>query len=96
MILSTITGDTILDILRSESLLSLIVLLPSFLLGIVIGFIAINLLAFITPPIRQVFEQESTETGRQGFSEATKGLTQIALILILITLAGSMLYVRYK
>ena len=96
MILSTTTGDTIFDILRSGSLLSLIVLLPSLLLGIVLGFIAINLLAFITPSLRQVFELESTETGRQGFSEATRGLTQIALMMILITLAGSILYVRYK
>ena len=96
MILCAITGDTILDMVRSSSPMSLVVIVPSLLLGIVVGFIAINLFSFIIPPFREIFERESTETGRQGFCEATKGLTKVALILLLLTLAGSIIHVRYE
>jgi hypothetical protein len=60
----------------------------------VLGFIAINCLASVAPPLRRIFEEEDSETGRPDFSKAMWGLAKASIILGIVTLIGSLLFLQ--
>ena len=90
-IVAAIRGATFREAFGSRSLLPLLVALPSVPLGFVLGFIGVNALAYFTP-LRRVFERERAETGRHSFAAAMSGLAKFALVLLLLTLVGSVAF----
>lgn len=93
-VLSKINGSSIKELIQTETLWPLVVFLPGFLFGIVVGLIFINCLAFITPPLRRIFQAEVSETGRHSFSKAMSGLFKAAAILGVITIIGTLIFLH--
>ena len=96
VILSKIDGSSIRDLLQRDTLLPLIIILPGLLFGKTIGLITMNLIAYVTPPLRQIFEAEVAETGRRDFSKAMSDLSRISLLLALITFIGAIIFLQFK
>ena len=85
-LISVYYNTSVLNLLSSHELSLLIVVLPGFILGKSLGLIAINLISYVTPVTRNIFEKESNETDRHNFLEATLGLVKFALFLFVIEL----------
>jgi len=94
-IVAIIRGASILQLLRTDTLWPLAVILPSFLFGHTVGLITMNVLAFITP-LRHVFNRECTETGRHSFASATTGLSRWGLVLLSLTVAGCVVFILFS
>ncbi len=94
VILSKINGSSIRALLQTETLWPLAVFLPGFFFGKVLGLIVINCLAFITPPLRRIFEEEVSKTGRHSFSKAMLDLSKAAILLGIITIIGSVIFLH--
>ena len=73
----------------------LAVFLPSMFLGFTLGLIALNLIAFATPPLRGAFDRECQQTGRHSFASATLTLSGLAIVLLLLTLVGSAAFLHF-
>lgn len=93
-VLAQINGSSIKALLQKDSYWILAVFIPGLLFGKVLGLITINFLAFVTPPLRRIFEEEVSETGRHGFLQAMKGLGKAALLLGVITLIGTIIFLK--
>ncbi len=91
-ILAALRGISFRRAFGSDSLLPLLAALPALMLGFVVGFMAVNALAYLTP-LRSVFERECRETGRHGFAAAMKWLGKIGAVFLFLTFAGSMLFI---
>lgn len=96
VILAKINGSSIRSLLQTDTLWPLAVFLPGFFFGKVLGLIAANLIAYLTPPIRRIFEDEVAETGRHSFSLAMSGLIKALIILGLVTVIGAFVFLRFK
>ena len=94
MIVGMIRGATIRQLLQTDSLWPLAMVLPAFCFGHALGLIAMNLIAYFTP-LRRIFEQECRETGRHGFATATFGLAWVALGLLLVTVVGAVVFLSF-
>jgi hypothetical protein len=92
IILSKIHGSGIKELFRTETLWPLVVFFPGFLFGKVLGLIIINFLAFITPPLHRIFEDEVSKTGRHSFSKAMLSLTKAAILLGIVTVIGAVIF----
>jgi hypothetical protein len=84
MHVAAICGVTLRELLRTDTLWPLAIVLPAFLFGKVLGLIAMNLIGYFTP-LRRVFERECRDTGRQDFAAATSGLLWVGLALFGLT-----------
>ena len=95
-ILSRIKGSSIKSLLQTDSLWPLTVILPGLLFGKVLGLIIINLIAFLTPSLRRIFEEEVSETGRHGFTKAMRDLSRVLALLGIVTLIGAILFLQFR
>src|SRR4051812_1040494 len=94
-IVALIRGGSILQLLRTDTLWPLAIMLPSFLFGHIVGLIAMNALVFITP-LRRAFDRECADTGRHGFASATKGLSWWGFMLLSLTVAGCGVFILFS
>lgn len=94
VILANSNGSSIKGLFQTNSLWPLAVFFPGLLFGKVLGFIAINCLAYVTPPLRRIFEEEVSETGRPDFSKTMWGLAKASIILGIVTLIGSLVFLQ--
>jgi hypothetical protein len=92
LVLSKIHGSGIKGLLQTETLWPLVIFLPGFLFGKVLGLITINCLAFITPPLRRIFEDEVSETGRHSFAKAMLDLVRAAILFGIVTFIGAIIF----
>lgn len=88
-ILAVISSIPVGELLRTDSLWPLVVLLPALFFGKVLGLMILNLVAFAIPAARKVFNTEASQTGRQSFRKAMKDLSIFAFITGLVTLLGA-------
>jgi hypothetical protein len=93
-ILSKINDSSIKGLLKTESLWPIVVFIPGFFFGKVLGLIIINCLAFVIPPLRRIFEEEVTQVGRHSFSKAILGLVKMSILLGIITIIGSVIFLH--
>ncbi len=90
--LSKISGLSYKELFSFDDLWPLVVFLPGFFFGLILGFISTNCLSFLVPPIRRVFESEISQTGRPGFGKAVKDLSKVLAVLGVVTIIGSLLF----
>ena len=90
-VVASMRGVPAMDILKTDTLWPLCILLPAFFLGKTLGLIALNVFARITP-MGRVFDRESAQTGRHGFAKATGGLSRLALVNLLVTTLSCGIY----
>jgi hypothetical protein len=95
-ILAATSGGSISGLLRTESLWPLVVILPAVMFGKVLGLMASNLIALCIPAFRRAFEDEEAQTGRRGFAKPMEGLARAAVVLAIVTVLGSLLFLRYR
>jgi hypothetical protein len=93
-IVARIRGGSITQLLRTDTLWPLAIILPALLFGKVVGLISMNLIAYFSP-LRRVFERECEGTSRHSFAAATAGLARFALGLFLLTVAGAVVFVLF-
>lgn len=86
-IAAAIRGINIRQLLTTDTLWPLAIVLPAFFFGKVLGLITMNLIGYFTP-LRHTFERERRETGRHGFATAMTDLVRIVLVLFVLTVAG--------
>jgi hypothetical protein len=96
LILSKISGSSIKSLLQTDTLWPLAVFLPGFFFGKVLGLITANLISYSIPPIRRIFENEVSKTGRHNFSLAMAGLLKALIVLGVITAIGAFTFLRFK
>ncbi len=94
--LAKLSGSNLGTLLHTDSLWPLSVIVPGLILGKVLGLMAVNLIAFCTPPLRRVFEEEEVQTGRHGFGKAMSNLAKVAVLFALITALGAAIFLRYR
>jgi hypothetical protein len=94
-LIAEIRHSTILHILKTDSLWPLAIFLPGFIFGKIVGLIASNFICYFTPPLRQIFENESKTVGRRDFSSSMKGLYLCASVTGAFTILGSTLYLVF-
>jgi hypothetical protein len=94
MVTAAIRGSTIRQLLRTDTLWPLAIVLPALAFGKVLGLISTNLIAYLTP-LRRVFEQECRDTGRRDFATATFGLVRVALVLFVLTVVGAAVFLLF-
>jgi heme/copper-type cytochrome/quinol oxidase subunit 1 len=94
-IAAAIRGSTIMQLLRTDTLWPLAIILPSFLFGKVLGLMAMNLIGYFTP-LRRVFERECLDTGRNLFATVTAGLVRVALVLFVLAAVGTVVFLSYS
>jgi hypothetical protein len=94
MIAAIIQDSTIRELLQMRTLWPLAIILPALALGKVLGLILMNVVAYFTP-LRRVFDQECSDSGRHDFASATLGLTRVALVLLALTVAGVTVFVLF-
>jgi hypothetical protein len=94
--ISKIQGSSIKVLLQTETLWPLAIILPGLIFGKVIGLMAINLIAFLAPPLRRIFESEVSETGRHDFSKAMLDLSRISILFAVITFIGAIMFLQYN
>jgi hypothetical protein len=95
MIVATIRGASIKQIIQTDSLWPLAIILPALIFGKVLGLISINLVVYFTP-LGRVFEQECRDTGRQDFRTATFFLVRTAFVLLVVTIVGAALFLSFS
>ncbi|RBP42316.1 hypothetical protein DES53_10620 [Roseimicrobium gellanilyticum] len=84
-------GVSAQQILKTDTLWPLWIMFPSFVMGVFLGLIGMNLLARLTP-LGRVFDRECAQTGRHGFAQATLQLTWGALGALLLTALSCAIY----
>ena len=94
--LAKIENSSIKGLLQTNNLWPLAIILPCFFFGKILGLMAINGIAYLIPPLRNVFEREVAETGRNDFLQAMKGLSIALAISLIITVLGAILFLQYK
>jgi len=94
MIVASIRGSTVAQLLRTHTLWPLAIILPALAFGKVLGLITINLVAYVTP-LRRMFEKEGRGTGRHGFASATFGLARVAFVLLVLTALGAVVFLSF-
>ena len=95
-ILAAITFQDVRSLLATDSLLILIYMLPAWYFGYIVGLMSINLVALSMPPIRNIFDKESSETGRHGFYQAIRGLSAFAIGSAAVTFVGAAVYIVFQ
>jgi hypothetical protein len=68
---------------------SLLLLLPLFFASLPIGMILANLIAWLIPSARRIFDREAEGVAGASFTEAISGLWKVALVLVPICLVLS-------
>jgi hypothetical protein len=96
VMLSKINGSSIKSLLQTDTLWPLVLLLPGFFFGKVLGLITANLIAYSIPPIRRIFEDEASGTGRNNFSLAMVGLLKALIISGFTTVIAAFAFLRFK
>jgi len=94
-IVASIRASTVTELLKTETLWPLAIVLPALMFGKALGLIGMNLLAYFTP-LRAVFERECKDTGRHDFATATTGLFRVALVLSMLTVAGVTIFLLFS
>jgi hypothetical protein len=94
VIVAMIRDSTIRQLLQTNTLWPLAIILPALALGKILGLILMNVVAYFTP-LRRVFEQECRDSGRHDFTTATLGLARVALALLVLTTAGATAFVLF-
>ncbi len=94
ILLSKINGTGLRELLQTDSLWPLVVFLPGFFFGKVLGLMMCNCFAYVVPPIRRIFEQEVAKTGRHDFTKAMKDLSKVLAILGALTILGSFVFLK--
>jgi hypothetical protein len=95
LIVAAIRGVTVRQLLRTDTLWPLAIILPALGFGKVLGLISVNLIAYCTP-LWRLFEQECHQTGRSGFASATRALTRVAVVLLLLTVLGAAVFLSFN
>ena len=96
VILSKISGSSIKALFQTDLLWSLMVILPGFFFGKVLGLIIVHVIAFIIPPLRHAFEEEVSETGRHSFLKTMWDLIKLLALTGMVTLIGCYLFLQFK
>ena len=91
--MAAIRGVTVRQLLQTDTLWPII--LPALGFGKILGLILMNLIAYYTP-LRGLFEQECGTTGRGGFASATLALTRVAVVLLLLTVLGAIVFLSFN
>jgi hypothetical protein len=91
---ASLTGASVQEFMRTRTLWPLVVIIPALCFGKTLGLVCTNVITFVIPPFRRVFDEECRETGRKGFAVATVGLLKVTAICGAITLLGVVVYVR--
>jgi len=94
--LSKINGSNIKELLQTDSLMPLVVFLPGFFFGKVLGLMVCNCVAFVISPLRRAFEEEVTWTGRHDFTKTMKDLSKLLAIMGALTLIGSFIFLKFQ
>jgi hypothetical protein len=95
MVAAAIRGCTIGQLLHTDTLWPLAIVLPALAFGKVLGLISMNLIGYLTP-LRRVFEQECCDTGRHDFATATFRLARVALVLFVLTVVGAAVFLLFS
>jgi hypothetical protein len=90
-VVAGIRGIPAQQILKADTLWPLWIMFPSFVLGLFLGLIGLNLIARLTP-FGRVFDRECAQTGRHGFAQATLQLMWGALGALLLTSLSCAIY----
>lgn len=96
VILSKIDGAPIKGLLQTDTLWPLAVFFPGFFFGKILGLMFVNILAYLTPPIRQIFESEVDETGRHSLSKAMSDLGKALILSGMVTVMGAFIFLKFK
>lgn len=96
VILSIIDGSSIKGLLKTDTLWPLAVFLPGFFFGKILGLMIVNIFAYLTPPIRQIFESEIDETGRHSLSKAMNDLGKALILSGMVTVLGAFIFLQFK
>ena len=88
-------STSVSQLLRTDSHWMLAVFLPSMFLGFTLGLIALNLVAFATPPLRRALDRECQQTRRHSFATATRTLGGLAIALLVLTLVGTAMFLHF-
>lgn len=89
---AALQGTTIRPMLHHANHWIIALFFPAILFGNTLGLIAINLLSYVTPPLRRVFDRECKDTGRHGFVRSILDLTRFALVYLAATIVGGVIY----
>ena len=71
---------SIQDILTTQTLWPLVLILPGFAFGKILGFMTANGMAHSLPRVRRIFEAECRTTGRDNYSRSMRYLRAGALV----------------
>lgn len=91
-LIAAVSSTTVRGLLQTASFWPLVVFLPAFFFGKILGLMTLNLVAFSIPAARRIFDSEVAETGRHMFSKAMKDLARFALVTGLITALAAILF----